>query len=235
MPVGVARAVRSYLDEGSRTSAVRRAQQSGRYDQLPDRWLLEQVRDDGKAATLTDPAGRSRKASLDALDPSIRMRLFRYGPEGIEPVWLWLSQNGMPRPKQAWSKTFAAANSRVSRELAGSADSTARLWARPHMLRHSFALRWYSIATFVAWQRTAGLSAAEQRQMRDQLGDVWFLLASLLGHRSAETTRSIYLEPFQALQVEQLVALMDADDRMALERLVDTVACNEPRVLQATG
>ena len=50
-------------------------------------------------------------------------------------------------------------------------------------------------------------------------------------HRSAEVTRSVYLEPFQVLQVEELIALMDADDREALERLVATVGIGESRVL----
>lgn len=63
------------------------------------------------------------------------------------------------------------------------------------------------------------------------MGDVWFLLATLLGHRSADTTREFYLEPFQALQVEHLMALMDGDDRVALERLVDAVGVGNPRVV----
>lgn len=66
------------------------------------------------------------------------------------------------------------------------------------------------------------------------MGDVWFLLATLLGHRSADTTREYYLEPFQALEVEHLVALMDDDDRDALERLVDQMGAGEPRVLTGT-
>ena len=160
------------------------------------------------------------------------MRLFREGAGGLEPLWLWLNDDGTPRLKQAWHKTFARANARVDKALA-TRDAAGRLWARPHMLRHSFALRWYCIATFVAWQRTALLTEAERRDFRNQLGDVWFLLATLLGHRSAETTRQVYLEPFQALQVEHLVALMDADDRSALERLVETLGAAEPRVLTA--
>jgi integrase len=160
------------------------------------------------------------------------MRLFRQAAGGLEPLWLWLNDDGMPRPKQAWYKTFARANARVERAMAA-ADAVGGLWARPHMLRHSFALRWYCIATFVAWQRTAILSEAERRDFRNQLGDVWFLLATLLGHRSAETTRKVYLEPFQAVQAEQLVALMDADDRAALQRLVETLAETEPQVLTA--
>jgi hypothetical protein len=115
----------------------------------------------------------------------------------------------------------------------GSSSNATRI--QPHTVtaetRHTFALRWFCVATFVAWRRTDMLTKQEQRDFRNQLGDVWFLLATLLGHRSAEVTRSVYLEPFQVLQVEELIALMDADDRQSLERLVAAVGVGEPRVL----
>jgi integrase len=230
----VAAQVRFYLEDGSRQPAVARAQQAGRYEALPQRWLLEQTVENG-SLVVRDAKGQQHRTRLDALTPAVRSMLFKQTPSGLEPLSLWLNENGLPRPKNAWNKTFAAANKRVGRELASDAGGQAQLWARPHMLRHSFALRWYTIATFVAWQRTSGLSPDEQRDLRHQLGDVWFLLATLLGHRSAETTRNSYLEPFQSLQIEQLMALMDSDDRAALERLVDAVADAEPRVLTAAS
>jgi len=221
-----------YAEEGGRPAAVARAQAEGRYERIRDRWLLERVRPNG-VLQVVDAKGKSREVRLDALRPKLRMRLFRQTCAGLEPAWLWLNHDGMPRPPRAWHKTFARANQRVSKALTGDRLAAGPLWCRPHMLRHSFALRWCCIVTFVSWQRTVGLTPAEQRDFRDQLGDVWFLLASLLGHRSPETTREVYLEPFQTLQVEQLVALMEADDRAALERLVETLAMVEPRVLAA--
>lgn len=233
LPRQVSRAVRFYAAEGSRAAAVARAQGEGRYEQIEDRWLLREAGGDG-VVVICDGRGRCHRARLDTLAPGLRMRLFRQAAAGLEPAWLWLNHDGMPRPPQAWSKTFTRASERADRALvAAGSPAAGRLWARPHMLRHSFALRWYCIATFASWHRSAGLTDAEQRDFRDQLGDVWFLLASLLGHRSAETTRLVYLEPFQALHVEQLVALMEADDRAALERLVDTLAVTSPRVLAA--
>ena len=227
----VAQLVRFYLEEGTRAAAVARGQRAGRYEQIPDRWLLRRARPDG-VLDVVDDDGAERQVRADSLSPDLRMRLFQQGPGGLEPVWLWLNQDGTPRPKQAWYKTFDRANQRVDRML-GQAGQTGRLWCRPHMLRHGFALRWYCIATFVAWQRTEMLTEAERRDFRNQLGDVWFLLATLLGHRSVETTRSVYLEPFQALQVEQLVALMDADDRGALHRLAEALGAGDSRVLTA--
>jgi integrase len=228
----VAQLVRFYLEEGGRPAAVARAQRAGRYERIADRWLLRRVRPDG-VLRVVDEHGNERDVRLDALDPQLRMRLLQDGPAGLEPLWLWLNHDGTPRPKQAWYKTFDRANQRIGKTL-GQAGAAGGLWARPHMLRHSFALRWYCIATFVAWQRTALLSDAERRDFRNQLGDVWFLLATLLGHRSVETTRTVYLEPFQVLQVEHLVALMDTDDRTALQRLVETLGDSEPRVLTGT-
>lgn len=232
----VAQQVRFYLEEGSRPAAVDRAQRAGRYEAVRGRWMMREVRP-GRLLRVVDEDGLVRDVGLDALPLEIRMRLFKEGPGGLEPLWLWLNHDGTPRPKEAWNKTFDRANRRVAKALAtwDGEGAPVHLWCRPHMLRHSFALRWFCIATFVAWQRTGLLSEEEQRDFRNQLGDVWFLLSTLLGHRSVETTREVYLEPFQALQVDQLVGLMDADDRAALERLVETMGLIEPRVLTGAG
>lgn len=232
MPAKVARAARFYMEEGSRAAAVARAQRAGVYERVADRWLVESVRD-GQVLVVRDEAGQRREVRLDALGPQRRMKLFGQSSAGLEPLWLWLNQDGRPRPKQAWNDLFDRANARVLRVLGPDTTGRPRLFARPHMLRHSFALRWYSIVTFAKWEKASGLSEAERRDFRDELGGVWFLLASLLGHSSVETTRNVYLEPFIGLQVEQLVALMDADDRAAMERLVDVVGRTSPLVLSA--
>ena len=229
VPARSARQLRSYIREGSRPRAVRRAQEAGRYADLSELWI---VRDESRSGFLiaSAPDGSTRRLSLDATGPDLRKRLYRETEFGLEPLWLWLNSNGLPRSPKAWNRTFTAANARVARALPG---GPGELFARQHMLRHSFALRWYTIATYVAWQRSAGLSQAEQRDLRDQIGDVWFLLASLLGHRSPQTTRDYYLEPFQELQVDHLMTLMESHEREALERLVDAAVASEPRVLSS--
>jgi integrase len=229
----VAQLLRYYVDDGGRAAAVARAQAAGRYDDVPGRWLLRQVRP-GEVVRVVDDRGRLRDVHLDALAPSDRMRLFREGEHGLEPVWLWLNHDGTPRPKKAWYKTFDRANTRVARAM-GAAGQQARLWCRPHMLRHSFALRWYCVASFVWWNRTKTMTAAEQRDYRNQVGDAWYLVATLLGHASTEVTRAVYLEPFQGLEIEHLIQLMDADDRSALGQLVDLVVADQPRVLTGTS
>ncbi|MBA0045098.1 site-specific integrase [Mycobacteroides sp. LB1] len=232
LPKRVAQAANFYLHEGGRAEAIAFAQARSLYSQIPDLLIVDKV---GDGWVNVRNGNRLHRMTLDALDPPLRMRLFRETDSGLEPLCLWLNSNGLPRPKTAWSKTFRTANGRVQRTLQKSDGLSAHLWARPHMLRHSFALRWFSVATFVAWERTSGLTTAEQRDFRNQLGDIWFLLSTLLGHRSAETTRSIYLEPFQNLHVDQLVAVMDSDDRAALERLIGAISTNEPRVLSVTA
>ena len=53
-----------------------------------------------------------------------------------------------------------------------------------------------------AFDRRMGLTPEERREYRLMFGDPWVLVQTLLGHRSPETTRSIYLEPVSGLQVE---------------------------------
>ena len=53
-----------------------------------------------------------------------------------------------------------------------------------------------------AFDRRMGLTPEERREYRLLFGDPWVLVQTLLGHRSPETTREIYLEPVSGLQVE---------------------------------
>jgi site-specific recombinase XerD len=228
-----AQTVRFYMEEGGRPAAVARGQRAGIYDQVADRWVLRAVRPQG-VIEVVDDHGAVREVNLDALKPERRMRLFRDGPRGLEPLWLWLNHDGTPRPKQAWHKTFDRANQRVNKALS-QAGKPGRLWCRPHMLRHSFALRWFCIVKFVGWQREGRMSDKERREFREEFGSVWFTMATLLGHSNPETSKQVYLEPFQALEVEQMILMMDGDDRAALERLVNVLAAGEPRVLTAEG
>ena len=68
-------------------------------------------------------------------------------------------------------------------------------------MRHSFALRWYSVGRLAYEQRFAHLNAEEQKDFREQFGDTWDLVATMLGRSNPQTTRSHYLEPFRALDV----------------------------------
>ena len=103
----------------------------------------------------------------------------------------------MPMRYRGWSKVFERASDRC-RELG------LEVFATPHMLRHSMALR-SLVSLHHALDRRLGLTLAERRHYEALYGNVWSMVKDLLGHRSEETTRSIYLEPVRGLQLESLL------------------------------
>lgn len=46
------------------------------------------------------------------------MRLCTEAEDGLEPLWLWLAESGMPMAYESWEKVFNAANARVAAVLA---------------------------------------------------------------------------------------------------------------------
>jgi hypothetical protein len=101
------------------------------------------------------------------------------------------------------------------------------------MLRHSFALKWFSILSMVWKHRIEGFTAEELKDLRDLFGDIWYQMAALMGHRDPTTTRGIYLEPFAALEVDYLMSLLDGEETAAVDALVRTLAADSGRVLAA--
>jgi len=188
--------VLSYM-EGPRALAVLRAQRKGRYER-PEVQIVERVYAN-RRLELRSADGSSRTVSLDALDLRERQHLFRQVDGLLEPLAIWLNEDGWPRDPHGWHHTFADANGRIERlGLAG-------FGCTPHMLRHSFALRWYAAARLVYENRLGHLDPEELRDFRIQFGNVWLLVQTLLGHRDVSTTMDIYLEPFRGLEVELLL------------------------------
>ncbi|MFD7915712.1 hypothetical protein ACFV30_34240 [Streptomyces sp. NPDC059752] len=62
----------------------------------------------------------------------------------------------------------------------------------PAMLRHSMALRTL-IALHNALDRRLGLSPAERLHYEEVYGQVWLMVKDMLGHRSEQVTRDVYL------------------------------------------
>lgn len=198
MPRAVLTEVLAYV-EGARARAVRRAQAAGCYEAVGgrrlvtgDRWRKSVQMDDGKGGTVV--------RSWNTMRPASRRKLFRQTPQGLEPLALWLNEDGLPRDSHGWHHTFDAANTRIER-LGLQGFSCA-----PHMARHSFALKWFSIGKLVNASRLAHLTEDETRDFREQFGDTWHLVQTMLGHRWVETTKFVYLEPFRNLDVELLLA-----------------------------
>ncbi|MFD4248016.1 hypothetical protein ACFWP3_41555, partial [Streptomyces sp. NPDC058525] len=92
---------------------------------------------------------------------------------------------------------------------------------------HSFALKWYAIGKLVHAARLGHLDADERKDFREQFGDTWHLVQTMLGHRSVETTKEVYLEPFRTLEVEMLLAHADG---FPIETFMAKAFAGHPRV-----
>lgn len=220
MPRSVLADVLAYI-EGARAAAVRRAQIRGRYGRLAGVRVVERVLGDRRLELRALATGELGVVSLDTLAPKARRRLFREGARGLEPVALWLNEDGLPRDPHGWEKTFQRANERVAKAgLVG-------MEATPHRLRHSMALRWYSIGRLSYELRLGHLTEDELKDFRAQFGDVWQLVQTLLGHTTVATTMNVYLEPFRSLDVSLLIEHIEgAGMTMLLAELLD----KHPRV-----
>jgi integrase len=226
IPRSVLAALAGYLDpvEGSRRAAIAGAQAAGRYERLHGVLVVAGYNPRSRVLRLLGSDGAAQ-ASADALGPDERRRLFRRTPAGLEPLWLWLGPDGVPKKPHGWEDTFHAANTRVAEAWqAAGGSGGCPLWARPHMLRHSFCLKWYSILSVVWEHRIDGFTESEIRDLRYQFGDIWFQLATLMGHADPAITREVYLEPFTSLQVDYLMSLLDEDEKTGLDALVRAVA-----------
>ncbi|WP_248511471.1 site-specific integrase [Streptomyces sp. D2-8] len=197
MPRAVLAGVCAYV-EGPRARAVRQAQRAGRYAaEHGTRVVASANREKVRFASV---GGGSVDRPWRMLSPALRRRLYWETEQGMEPLSLWLNEDGLPRAGHAWQHVFREGNERIGQLGLEGFTCTA------HMLRHSFALKWFSVGKLVSAGRLASLSEDEARDFRDQFGDVWHLVQTLLGHRRVETTKDVYLEPFRSLDVELLLA-----------------------------
>lgn len=223
--------IHAYVDEGSRRDAVRRAQSRGLYDDVPGRIeVLDFNPQSRKIRTSTSGRGW---LSLDDQSVAERRRMFVRGSTGWEPLFLWLSQSGAPLGLRGWNRIFDEANARITRTLTKQGVEHSGLWCTPHMLRHSYAFRWFCFFETTYHLRLQHLSDEERRDYRSQFGDTWFLISTLLRHKDPTTTKNYYLAVFQEAHVDAMLALMDADERTALTERLSEVAQDDPRVLAA--
>jgi integrase len=222
MPRSVLVDVLAY-SEGERAAAVVRARQAGRYEVAGEVLVLERVLA-RRRVEISDAAGDRSTVSLDALTPGARARLLRRCPGGLEPAGLWLNEDGLPRAAHGWSHTFDSANERVARAGLSGVRATA------HMLRHSFALRWYSVGRLLYERRFAHLNEQELRDFRSQFGDTWYLVKTLLGHTDVTTTMNVYLEPFRDLDVSLLI---EHAHGVAMSSLMGEMFAEHPLVISA--
>jgi hypothetical protein len=166
---------------------------------------------------------------VGAIGPAERMRLFTGTEHGLEPLWLWLTEGGTPRAYESGEKVFDAANARVAAVFAAATRQDGRrrtaIACTPHTMRHSFAL-YMLVALHHALDRRFGLTPEERRHFRQVYGDPWVMVRDLLGHKSEQTTRLVYLEPLNGLQVR---SMLDHDED--LEALLSRVAASSRLVI----
>ncbi|MEU6972885.1 site-specific integrase [Kitasatospora aureofaciens] len=221
------RAIDAYV-RTSRRAVVRRAQTKGRYEAIDDIWVVEK-RSGWRQSTLhiRDERGQKVERGLTTLDVEERQRLFIEGEDGLEPLWLWLSEDGRPFLPHSWEAVYRAASERCRRVLEG--HVTQPPYFTPHMARHSFALKML-VALQHALDKRFGLTPEERRDFRLLYGDAWRMVKDLLDHQSEETTRKIYLAPVSDLQVRSL--LLDEADPGTNELLARIAKMSE-RVLDS--
>lgn len=215
--------VESYV-QSERAWAVHRAQAKGRYEQLPFLRLVTRVtRGRDPQVHWVDRDDVEGRQSLGRLGWRERQWLFLEGPEGPEPAWLWLTEQGLPMPPDRWEGVFRSANQRCEqvlltpeeREL-GRGFRAAEVrgktpYATVHSTRHSMAL--YMLIVLNQLMETRyGLTAADRRDFALLFGDPWFLVKVLLGHADVETTKRHYLAPVSHLHLESILAAAETSD-----------------------
>jgi hypothetical protein len=215
--------VEAYV-QSERAWTVQRAQAAGRYERLPVMRLITQVTGGLKPKVeWADLNGVVGARELSRLDWRERQSLFLEGPEGPEPAYLWLTEQGLPMPPERWNGVFRTANLRCEKVLLTEkerkithdfrlADVRGKSpYATPHSARHSAALYLLIVLNRLVESRY-GLSKAERRDFALLFGDPWWLVKTILGHADVETTKRHYLAPVAHLQLESILAMADTTD-----------------------
>lgn len=203
--------VGAYVDS-SRAWAVAQAQRKGLYERIPGlRVVTEVTRRARPAVRWRGRDGSSGECPLGELTVHDRMLLFTESDRGLEPLWLWLNERGLPFGVHSWDGVFTAANKRCERVLtppgrAGLDPHRVHApYATVHSARHSFALYMLVVLNMLMDQRY-GLDEEERRDFRLLYGDPWFMVQQLLGHSSRETTVDRYLAPVADLSLRSMLA-----------------------------
>ena len=198
--------------ESSRAWAVSQAQRKGLYERLPGaRVVTEITRRVKPVVRWRGLDGTSGETALSELTVQDRMLLLTEGTRGLEPLWLWLNERGMPFGVHSWNGVFTTANDRCEQVLTPphriglDPHQVHAPYATVHSARHSFALYMLVVLNVLMDQRY-GLSEEERRDYRLLYGDPWFMVQQLLGHASRDTTVERYLAPVADLNLRSMLA-----------------------------
>jgi site-specific recombinase XerD len=188
--------------------------------------LVERARACGRYATVTDylPVQRAGRHALVVVDSSrawpyskigvaARRALYRVNTVGevVEPLALWLGDDGQPLQPSTWQSVFRRANERC-------ASFDIDVEVTPHTLRHVFAVQMLGL---MLRQTIRALGQREDRHFtraeleRLLFGNPMRKLQQLLGH-AHESTVHIYLDLLDEFQEIVLSALVEWDVQVAL-------------------
>lgn len=224
--------VEAYV-ESERSWVVARGQAAGRYERVPVLRLITEVTSEREPIVRwVGRDGREGGQRLGQLDWRERQSLYFNGPQGPEPAWLWLTEQGLPMLPDRWNQVFRSANMRCEQVLL--TDDERKLdrkfriaevrgkvpYSTVHSARHSFALYMLIVLNQLMEPRF-GLSAADRRDFALLFGDPWFLVRTLLGHVDVETTKRHYLAPVAHLHLESILAAVDTGDDSRGRRVED--------------
>ncbi|ARF59757.1 site-specific integrase [Streptomyces gilvosporeus] len=215
--------VEAYV-QSERAWAIQRAQETGAYDRLPMMRLVTKVTRGLKPKVEWVGAdGVVGGQDLNRLGWRERQWLFLEGPDGPEPAWLWLTEQGLPMDPDRWNGVFRNANLRCEEVLLTEeerkverrfrlADVRGKTpYATPHAARHSMAL-YMLILLNELFESRYGLTKKDRRDFALLFGDPWWLVKTVLGHVDVETTKRHYLAPVSHLQLESILAAAETTE-----------------------
>jgi len=171
-------------------------------------------------------SGRWRRH--DDIEISDRLKMFIDTDDGPEPLWLWLSEAGMPLPGAAWTDVMSDGNDRVfnafkeAREAGRMERDVRPPRLSPHSLRH-FALYMLIALHHAVDARDGRTDTSGYNEERYRMA--WETVRDLLGHRHESTTRERYLAPLNGVRLRSLIGHAD------LQRALAGLAKLDPRVL----
>lgn len=209
--------VREY-ERTTRVAAVRRGRRHGNYD--GSGWIhVSKVRASRFSALYFQGAWHD----VNDIPIAQRRRLLLVKEDGLEPLWLWLKEDGLPFDPTSWDRVFDVANERVERVLSAQGRRTVVLTA--HSLRHSFAL-FMLVALHRAIDRKSGRPSARGPDYEaDRYRLAWDIVRDLLGHASITTTKDTYLEPVNGIRLQEMLT-NDTD----LDGVLGRLALSDSRV-----
>ena len=186
----------------TRLAAIRRAQAQGRYESMSHAIIAEEVVTNS-AHGVAVRLGTNETIPVSELTPGQRQVLLRRTNQGLEPMMLWVSEDGLPMSPASWTDVFKKANARVSLEYQRLGRRGAPPRLTPHSLRFTCAL-FVLLAYARAIDERLGLDAAEP-WVDARYAEAFGFVQSLLGHARIETTRNVYLKPLKDLRSTSLL------------------------------